>query len=353
MKAQARMANKQKSNVSNSAAGPACGKPPKIADVEELGREVVAAEILGLEELRRSIGAEFKKAVALLLGCSGKTVVCGVGKSGIVARKIAATLSSTGTPAVYLHPGDAVHGDMGMITKDDIFLAVSKSGQNDEIAKLLPYLKGMKVRMIAITAKAESPLARESEIVLLTMAEKEACPMDVVPTTSTTAAMVLGDALAVAAFQSRNFSKEDFARLHPSGVLGKRLTLTVGELMHKGSEMPLIGTETLLREALFEITNKRLGCAGVTDGEGRLKGIIVDGDLRRILLKNPLALEMKVSGLMTSPPRTTNADALAVDALAQMEMDPRGAVTQLFVVDDAGRPVGIIHIHDIIREGLK
>ena len=199
-------------------------------------------------------------------------IVCGVGKSGIVARKIAATLSSTGTPAVYLHPGDAVHGDMGMITKDDIFLAVSKSGQNDDIMKLLPYLKRMKVRMIAITAKAECPLARESEIVLLTMAEKEACPMDVVPTTSTTAAMVLGDALAVAAFQSRNFSKEDFARLHPSGVLGKRLSLTVGELMHKGDAMPLIGADTLLREALFEITNKRLGCAGITDGEGTARG---------------------------------------------------------------------------------
>jgi arabinose-5-phosphate isomerase len=337
------MADKQKPDRAQS----------KPRDVEDIGREVVAAEICGLEDLRRSIGAEFRKAVALLLDCRGKTIVCGVGKSGIVARKIAATLSSTGTPAVYLHPGDAVHGDMGMITKDDIFLAVSKSGQNDEIAKLLPFLKRMNVRMIAITAKAESPLARESEIVLLTMAEKEACPMDVVPTTSTTAAMVLGDALAVAALQSRNFSKEDFARLHPSGVLGKRLSLTVGELMHKGDAMPLIGADTLLREALFEITNKRLGCAGITDGEGKLEGIIVDGDLRRILLKNPLALEMKVSGLMTSPPRTARAAALAVDALAEMEMDPRGPVTQLFVVDDAGYPVGIIHIHDIIREGLK
>ncbi len=337
------MAHKQKSDAAES----------KPRDVEELGREVVAAEICGLEDLRRSIGAGFRKAVAALLECRGKTIVSGVGKSGIVARKIAATLSSTGTPAVYLHPGDAVHGDMGMITKDDIFLAVSKSGQNDDIMKLLPYLKRMNVRMIAITAKAECPLARESEIVLLTMAEKEACPMDVVPTTSTTAAMVLGDALAVAAFQSRNFSKEDFARLHPSGVLGKRLSLTVGELMHKGDAMPLIGVDTLLREALFEITNKRLGCAGVTDADGRLAGIIVDGDLRRVLIKNPLALEMKVSGIMTSPARTTRAAVLAVDALAQMELDPRGAVTQLFVVDEAGRPVGLIHIHDIIREGLK
>jgi arabinose-5-phosphate isomerase len=347
------MAGKQKCDAKTSAADPARGNQAEPRDVVELGREVVAAEIRGLEVLERSIGAAFGKAVALLLECRGKTVVCGVGKSGIIARKIAATLSSTGTPAVYLHPGDAVHGDMGMITKDDVFLAVSKSGQNDELSKLLPHVKRMGVRVIAITARAESPLGRDAEIVLVTMAEKEACPMDVVPTTSTTAAMVLGDALAVAAFQSRNFSKEDFARLHPSGVLGKRLSLTVGELMHRGAEIPLIGEDTLLREALFEITAKRLGCAGVTDAEGRLTGIIVDGDLRRILLKNALALELKVSGLMTAPPRTTRAAVLAVDALADMEMDPRGAVTQLFVVDEAGRPVGLIHIHDIIREGLK
>jgi arabinose-5-phosphate isomerase len=347
------MAGKQKCNSKTSAADRARGNQAEPRGVEELGREVVAAEIRGLEALERSIGAAFADAVTLLLECRGKTVVCGVGKSGIIARKIAATLSSTGTPAVYLHPGDAVHGDMGMITKDDVFLAVSKSGQNDELSKLLPHVKRMGVRVIAITARAQSPLARDSEIVLVTMAEKEACPMDVVPTTSTTAAMVLGDALAVAAFQRRNFSKEDFARLHPSGVLGKRLSLTVGELMHRGAEVPLIGEDTLLREALFEITNKRLGCAGVTDAAGRLTGIIVDGDLRRILLRNALALELKVSGLMTSPPRTTREAVLAVDALAQMEMDPRGAVTQLFVVDEAGRPVGLIHIHDIIREGLK
>jgi arabinose-5-phosphate isomerase len=347
MKVKALMAQKQKCDTKTSASDPA----PR--GVDEIGREVVAAEIRGLEELRRSIGAEFGKAVALLLECRGKTVVCGVGKSGIVARKIAATLSSTGTPAVYLHPGDAVHGDMGMITKDDVFLAVSKSGQNDELSKLLPHVKRMGVRTVAITAKADSPLARESGIVLLTMAEKEACPMDVVPTTSTTAAMVLGDALAVAAFQSRNFSKEDFARLHPSGVLGKRLSLTVGELMHTGDAMPLVGEDTVLREALFEITNKRLGCTGVTDAAGRLAGIVVDGDLRRVLIKNPAALEMKVSGIMTAPPRTTKAAVLAVDALAQMEMDPRGAVTQFFVVDEDSRPVGLIHIHDIIREGLK
>ena len=347
------MEEKQNFSVSGSRAEPACDPRPKVRDVEEMGRDVIAAEIRGLQELRRSMGPEFRRAVALLLDCRGKVIVCGMGKSGIVARKIAATLSSTGTPAVYLHPGDATHGDMGMITKDDIFLAVSKSGKNDEIARLLPYLKAMKVKMIAITASDESPLAAESEIVLTTQAEKEACPMDIVPTTSTTAAMVLGDALAVAALQSRNFSKEDFARLHPSGILGKRLSLTVGELMHRGDTVPLIGMDTPLRDALFEIANKRLGCTGITDGSGRLAGIITDGDLKRFLIKNPDALGMKVSSLMTAPPRTTRATDLAVDALAQMEMDPRGPVTQLFITDEASRPVGIIHIHDIIREGLR
>jgi arabinose-5-phosphate isomerase len=327
--------------------------PAKPQDVEEMGREVIAAEIRGLQELRRSIGPEFRRAVALLLECSGKAIVCGIGKSGIAARKIAATLSSTGTPAVYLHPGDAAHGDMGMIAKDDVFLAVSKSGKNDELTKLIPFLKAMKVKMIAITATPDSPLAAESDIVLTTLATKEACPMDIVPTTSTTAATVLGDALAVATLQSRNFGRDDFARLHPSGVLGKRLSLTVGELMHKGAELPVIGMDTTLREALFEIANKRLGCTGILDIHGRLAGIITDGDLKRILIRDPAALGAKAAAVMTASPRTARAEALAVDALSQMEMDARGPVTQLFVIVDGGRPVGLIHIHDIVREGLK
>lgn len=322
-------------------------------DMAELGREVVSTEIEGLKLLERGIGKEFERAVKLLLGCRGKVIVCGIGKSGIVARKIAATLSSTGSPSVYLHPVEAGHGDMGMITGKDIFLAVSKSGSSEEISKLLPHLKAMKVKMISITVNRDSPLAAESDIVLYTNAGKEACPMDVVPTTSTTAAMVLGDALAVAALRSRNFGKEDFAKLHPSGLLGKKLLLTVAELMHDGEAVPVVSTETTLREALFEIANKRLGCTGITDGQGRLVGIVTDGDLKRILLKNPRALEQKVSEVMTSSPRTTRSDVLATDALEQMEMNPKGAITQLFVLDSNGRPVGVIHIHDIIREGLK
>ncbi len=329
----------------------AVDKEPK--DLVSLGREVVSLEIEGLRELELGIGPEFEQAVKLLLGCGGKVVVCGMGKSGIVARKIAATLSSTGTPSVYLHPGEAAHGDMGMVTADDVFLAISKSGSNEEITKLLPYLKRVGMKMISITASKKSELAKASDIVLLMDVGKEACPMDVVPTTSTTAAMVLGDALAVAAFRSRNFSRDDFARLHPSGVLGKRLSLTVGELMHGGDDMPAVTAGTLLREALLEIIEKRLGCTGITDADGRLAGIITDGDLKRILVKDSTALDRPVEKFMTRNPRTTRKEVLAVDALERMEIDPPSPVTQLFVVDGENRPVGVIHIHDIIRAGLR
>lgn len=322
-------------------------------DVAGIGREVVSLEIEGLRKLLECIGPAFDRAVGLLLECRGKVIVCGIGKSGIIARKIAATLSSTGTPAIYLHPVEATHGDIGMVTGDDIVLAVSKSGGNEEITKLLPYLRAVKVKIISITAANDTPLARESDVVLVTGDAREACPMDIVPTTSTTAALVLGDALSVAAFRCRDFGKEDFARLHPSGVLGKRLLLTVAELMHGGDAVPVVGMDTALKDTLFEIVNKRLGCAGVTDRDGKLVGIITDGDLKRILLENPEALSMNVSHLMTGAPRTIASDTLAIDALEQMEVNKPGPITQLFVVDRNGRPVGVIHIHDIIRAGLK
>ncbi len=319
----------------------------------DLGREVIALEIEGLEDLHRSIGPKFSEAVEMILDCGGKVIVCGIGKSGIVARKIAATLSSTGTPSVFLHSVEAAHGDMGMVARDDIFLAVSKSGGDDEFSKLLPYLEAIGVKMIAITANAESRLAEESDIVLIIPGGKEACPMDVVPTTSTTVSLALGDALAVAAFRKRNFGKEDFARLHPSGVLGRRLNLTVGELMLKGGQVPSVGRETPLRDALSEIVDKHVGCTAVVDDGGRLEGIITDGDLKRILIKNPAALGLPVSGLMTKFPLTIDAGVLAIEALEQMEMNSKGPVTHFFVVDEEGKLEGLIHIHDILRAGLK
>lgn len=322
-------------------------------DLIGFGREVVSLEIEGLKELERGIGPDFERAVLLLLECRGKVVVCGIGKSGIVARKIAATFSSTGNPSVYLHPVEAVHGDMGMVTADDVFLAISKSGSGEELAKLLPYLKAIKVKVISITASAGSRLAEASDIVLLTNVGREACPMDVVPTTSTTAAMVLGDALAVAVFRSRDFGKDDFARLHPSGYLGKRLLLTVGELMHGGNDVPVVNADTPLREALVEIVDKRLGCTGITDSGGRLVGIITDGDLKRILIKNREAFDDPVKGLMTRNPRTITPEVLVIEALEKMEIEPPSPITQLFVVDEQARPIGVVHIHDIIRSGLK
>lgn len=326
---------------------------PQAKDLIGFGREVVSLEIDGLKELERGIGPDFERAVRLLLECRGKVVVCGIGKSGIVARKIAATLSSTGNPSVYLHPVEAVHGDMGMVTVDDVFLAISKSGSGEELAKLLPYLKAIKVKVISITASAGSRLAEASDVVLLTNVGREACPMDVVPTTSTTAAMVLGDALAVAVFRSRDFGKDDFARLHPSGTLGKKLLLTVGELMHGGDDVPVVNADTPLREALVVIVDKRLGCTGITDSEGRLVGIITDGDLKRILIKNREAFDNPVKGLMTRNPRTITPEVLVIEALEKMEIEPPSPITQLFVVDEQARPIGVVHIHDIIRSGLK
>ncbi|MBU8920563.1 MAG: KpsF/GutQ family sugar-phosphate isomerase [Bacteroidales bacterium] len=323
------------------------------ADILKAGREVLSLEIEGLELLRDAVGDDFVKAVELILGCRGKVIVCGIGKSGIVARKISATLSSTGTPSVFLHPVEAAHGDLGMVSGDDIFLAVSKSGGDGDFSTLIPYLNDKKVSIISITGSGESALAKASNVVLAIDMEKEACPMDIVPTTSTTVSVALGDALAVAVFRSRDFSREDFAKLHPSGILGKRLLLTTGDLMHSGDDMPVVDVSTTLREALIEIVDKRLGCTGVTDSDGRLAGLITDGDLKRILLRDPGALESPVIELMTKEPRTTKAGILAVVALEEMEMNPGGPITLLFVTDVDGRPEGVIHIHDIIRAGLK
>jgi arabinose-5-phosphate isomerase len=323
------------------------------ADILKNGREVLSLEIEGLELLRDAVGDDFVRAVELILDCRGKVIVCGIGKSGIMARKISATLSSTGTPSVFLHPVEAAHGDLGMVSSDDIFLAISKSGGDGDFSTLIPYLNDKDVAIISITGSRDSALAKASTVVLAVDMEKEACPMDIVPTTSTTVSVALGDALAVAVFRSRDFSREDFAKLHPSGILGKRLLLTTGDLMHSGDDMPVVDVSTTLREALIEIVDKRLGCTGITDSEGRLAGLITDGDLKRILLRDPGALESPVSGLMTKDPRTTRVDVLAAVALEEMEMNPGGPITLLFVTDIDGRPVGLIHIHDIIRAGLK
>ncbi|MDZ7860869.1 MAG: KpsF/GutQ family sugar-phosphate isomerase [Candidatus Krumholzibacteriota bacterium] len=347
------MGKKSSSEIKGSDAEHSFGESSGQRKTSDIGREVVLKEIEGLKGLHDGIGDEFEEAVKILLECPGKVIVCGIGKSGIIARKIAATLSSTGTPAVYLHSVEAGHGDMGMVTGNDVFLAVSKSGGNEEVTRLIPYLKAIRVKIISITASEDSRLAEESDVVLLINSKEEAGSIGVVPTTTTTVSLVLGDALAVAVLTKKNFSREDFAILHPGGVLGRKLFLKVSGLMHVEDELPLVSMDTSLKEALIEIIDKKLGCTGVTGPGGRLAGIITDGDLKRILTENPSALDTPVSKLMTKSPMTVSPNLLVVEALKEMEMNPKGQVTQLFVLDDEGYPVGIIHIHDILRAGLK
>jgi len=320
----------------------------------ELARRVFDDEIEGLRQVRDTLGPSFSQAVEAIYRCRGRLIVSGVGKSGLVAKKIAATLTSTGTPSFYLHPVEAVHGDLGLVREGDVVIFVSKSGMSDELKQLIPSLKKLGVTIIALTGDGDSFLARRSDIVLETRVEREAGTLGLAPTTSATVALVMGDALASALVERRGFKEEDFARFHPSGILGKRLTLTVEELMRKGEEVPLVSQETTLDRALMEIIEKRVGCTGVVDGGGKLVGIITDGDLKRILVREKKeALELPVSRVMTPEPRTIEPRALATRALEAMELNPKGPITMLFVTDGEGKPIGLIHIHDILKAGLK
>ncbi|MFH1754434.1 MAG: KpsF/GutQ family sugar-phosphate isomerase [Candidatus Latescibacterota bacterium] len=326
--------------------------PQVQADIQR-AQTVFDKEIQGLREVRNQIGEDFHRAVDMISTCEGRLIVSGVGKSGVIAKKIAATLTSTGTPSFYIHPVEAAHGDLGLVGDKDIVLFVSKSGMSEELQHLLPSLRQLRVTIIAITGNRESLLAKHSSIVLDTKVSREADALDLAPTTSTTAALVMGDALASALVERSGFKKDDFARFHPNGILGKRLTLTVGELMRTSEDVPIVDQGTTLREALFEIMQKRVGCTGVVDEDGILKGIITDGDLKRILLKQPDALETPVRDVMTRDPRTIPPEILAVDALSAMELNAPGPITMFFVTDKARHPIGIIHIHDILQAGLS
>lgn len=334
--------------------GKATGRGARKERDVQMARRVFAQEIAGLEGVRNRIDGSFHRAVEVIYSCRGRLIISGVGKSGLVAKKIAATLTSTGTPSFYIHPVEAVHGDLGLVGGDDVVIFVSKSGMSDELKQLVPSLRKMGVTIIAITGDRDSFLARNSHIVLDTRVEKEAGSLGLAPTTSSTAALVMGDALASALIERRGFKEEDFARFHPSGVLGKRLTLTVGELMRRGEEVPVVTADTTLDEALFEIIDKRVGCTGVVDGRGRLVGIVTDGDLKRILVREKKeALDMEVGRVMTRDPKTIDSSALAAQALEAMELNPKGPITMLFVTDGGGKPVGLIHIHDILQAGLR
>jgi len=315
----------------------------------ERARRVLEIEAQAVTALIRRLDERFIRAIEILEECQGRVVLTGMGKSGFIAKKIAATLASTGTPALYLHPAEGVHGDLGMIVRGDVVIAVSNSGVTPELIEILPALKRLDVKVIALVGSLDSIVAKQSDVALDVSVEEEACPLDLTPTASTTAALAMGDALAVALFEKRGFRAEDFAVLHPGGRLGRRLLLRVRDLMHMGDEMPIVSEETLMRDAVLEISSKRLGMTAVIDGGGRVAGIITDGDLRRGLEKYRDLLDRPAKACMTRYPKIIDRDELAARAVQVME---KHKITSLLIVDGAGRPDGVVHLHDILRAGI-
>ena len=309
----------------------------------ETARRVLRAEAAAIRDLERRLGKPFEQAVRLILETPGRVVTSGMGKSGLVARKIAATLASTGTPALFLHPAEALHGDLGMVVRGDVVLALSHSGETGELLRLLETIRRLGGRLIVMTGNVRSTLAREADLLLDTSVDEEGCPLDLAPMASTTAALALGDALAAALMRARGFSEDDFARLHPGGKLGRRLA-RVGSLMHTGDTLPRVRPGAAMREVVLEMSRKRLGCTTVVDEDDRLAGIITDGDLRRLLERDPDPLARTAAEVMTPEPVTLPETALASKALALME---ERKITMIPVVDDERRLLGLIQIHDL------
>ncbi|WP_428993101.1 KpsF/GutQ family sugar-phosphate isomerase [Luteibacter rhizovicinus] len=310
-------------------------------------RTVIATEAAAIRALESRIDASFVEACHLILGCKGRIVVSGMGKSGHIARKIAATLASTGTPAFFVHPGEASHGDLGMIMPDDILLAISYSGETDELLFILPAIKRQGIPMISITGSPKSSLASQANVNLDAGIPSEACPLGLAPTASTTAALVVGDALAIALLEARGFTADDFARSHPAGSLGRRLLLHIADVMHSGEDVPRVGPDASLTQALVEMTRKHLGMTAVVDAEGHLLGVFTDGDLRRALDDDGVDLRgATVAELMTRGPKTIGSDKLAVEAAQLMEQHQ---IHALLVVDAEQRVVGALNIHDLLR----
>jgi arabinose-5-phosphate isomerase len=317
----------------------------------EEAKKVIRIEAEALLAMADSINGEFERAVDLILASHGRVVVSGMGKSGLIGQKIASTMASTGTPAFFLHPAEGIHGDLGMIMKGDVVIALSNSGETEEVLRILPVIKRLGASLIVMTGNPTSTLARTGDVFLDISVKEEACPLGLAPTASTTATLAMGDALAVALLLKRGFRAEDFALFHPGGALGKRLILRVEDLMHKEADLPLVPATTLMSEALFTITAKGLGITGVTDADGTLIGVITDGDLRRALGKGIDILNSSAGDLMTARPKRLNRMELAARALQQME---QFAITSLFIFEDdeAVKPVGIIHLHDLLKAGI-
>lgn len=318
-------------------------------DMIELGREVLRIEANAVLGLVDRLDSSFVTAVRLILDCRGRVVVSGMGKSGHIARKIAATMASTGTPAFFVHPAEASHGDIGMITPEDVVVALSNSGESSELIAILPSLKRHGTRLIAITGVATSTLATQADVHLDAAVEKEACPLGLAPTSSTTAALALGDALAVALLKARGFNAQDFARSHPGGKLGRRLLVRVSDIMHTGKNLPQVRHDSSLTDALLEMSAKGLGMTAILDQDGRILGILTDGDLRRIFTTGVDLRSAQIADVMKRNPRTIDADRLAADAVQQMETM---RINGFFVADGDNRLVGAFNMHDLFRAGV-
>jgi arabinose-5-phosphate isomerase len=320
-------------------------------NIVEEARRVLRVEAQSILDLAERIDEHFSRAVELLYHCRGKVVLMGMGKSGLVGRKISSTFASTGTPSFFLHPAEGLNGDFGMLAKEDVIIAISNSGETRELLEVLPLIKRYGNRLITFTGNLNSNLAKAGDVNLDIRVKEEACPLGLAPTASTTATLALGDALAVALMGKRDFKKEDFAMLHPGGALGKRLLLKVEDLMHMGKAFPMVSMKTLMKDAIFEITSKRLGVTGVCDTEGHLVGVITDGDLRRALEKFSDLFNREASEVMTKNPKWIEKGALAAKAVQRME---EYSITSLFVFNKAGDnvPVGIIHLHDLLKAGV-
>ncbi|MBI5848578.1 MAG: KpsF/GutQ family sugar-phosphate isomerase [Nitrospirae bacterium] len=316
----------------------------------DIARKVLQTEADAVRSLIDRIDQSFEKAVGIILSSKGRVVVTGMGKSGLVGKKIAATLASTGTPSFFMHPAEASHGDLGMVTADDVIIAISNSGETDEILSIIPFLKRFNVGLISLTGNNDSTLAKAAEVNIDISVREEACPLGIVPTSSTTAALAMGDAIAVALLTKRGFQQDDFASFHPSGSLGKRLFIRVKDLMHAGDSLPFTSPDASITNAVIEISSKRLGITVVAEGNGAMRGIITDGDVRRGIEKwGKDFFDMKAGDVMTKNPRVISENELAAKALAVME---KLAITALVVTGDNSRIVGIIHLHDILKKGI-
>lgn len=345
-----------KATAGHSAPGAAnkrlCYTPRMIAKINgdralALARDVLDIEADAVRALRDQLDDGFVEAIDFILSCRGRVVVSGIGKSGHVARKLAATLASTGTPAFFVHPAEASHGDLGMVTAEDVFVAMSNSGESEELIAILPLIKRLGAKLIAITGKPASSLAKLSDVHLNAGVAKEACPLNLAPTASTTAALALGDALAVAVLDARGFGSDDFARSHPGGALGRRLLTYVRDVMRTGDQVPMVMPESTVRDALFQLTAKRMGMTAIVDENQHVKGIFTDGDLRRVLERSGDFRDLAIASVMTAGPRTIGPDQLAVEAVELME---RHRINQMLVVDETGKLIGALNMHDLFSK---